>query len=242
MTLIARAALVLLLLSVPGLASATPLTLTFDVGAWDETITPENSGGLHGPYAWMENGARIEGFWATDVGTTAGDYQQGHLHPVDGRVGRDTGVYESTHSWTGDMLGLIITLDTGGTFDLVSIDYKVTSLERTGDPLQERLPWTYDVSDPHLLAATSYDPTNPDIEADWTGFAAAETAWTTLTFTGFDDLTSVLLTQTAHNYWLDNIVIEVHDMGPVPEPSTALLIGLGLGVLATGRRRAALLD
>jgi len=239
MKLLTRAVLIVALISFAGLASANQITLTFDTGAFDETILPENSGGLHGPYAWLENGARIEGFWAEDVGTPGGFYQQGHLHPVDGRPGRDTGVKESTHAWTNGLQGLEITLDNGATFDLISIDFRVNELERAGDPLLQRLPWSYAVGDPHLLAAASFDPTVADFESQWTGYAVTQTvAWQTLTFSGFENLTSVLISQSAHNVWLDNIVIEVHPMLPIPEPSMALLMGLGLVALA--RRRSTL--
>jgi hypothetical protein len=53
MKLIASAALALVFSA--GISAATPLALTFDIGAND----PNVSGGPHGPYDWIESGARI---------------------------------------------------------------------------------------------------------------------------------------------------------------------------------------
>lgn len=227
------------LLLVPAVSSAIPVTLTFDSGAYDPTITSP-SGIEHGPFDWLESGVRIAGFWAIDVGTAQGGYLQGHTH-IDSDPDILTGFAEKTHSWTGDLQGLEISLINGGTFDLVSIDYDIEALDAWTD-YQQRLPWSFAVEDPQIVVTESFDPSAPDFESQWTAFDALEDGnwrtrdWHTLSVTGFDDVTSVMISQTAFLTWIDNIVIDVHGPTvPVPEPSTAMLLGLGLAGLT--RRR-----
>jgi hypothetical protein len=79
------------LLMSPETANAYLMTLTFDDGAYDETIVSPG-GEIHGPYDWVEsNGIRATGFWATDVGTAAGDFQLGHTHIAPNYSGRPDG-------------------------------------------------------------------------------------------------------------------------------------------------------
>ncbi len=233
----------LLLMSAAGPASAVRMTLTFDSGGYDTTIVdPE----YHGPYAWLENGARIAGYWAEDVGTPAGHVaSHGHTHlRLDS--GNPTGWAERTHSLTGDLIGLDLSLDSGLRFDLISLDYDVYALSST-DPNTQRLPWSFGVNDPHFLFAGDFDPTAADFEGPWSAIQAPTDGnprthdWRTLSLVGLGltNLSHILITQTAGQTWIDNIVIEVHEVTPIPEPSTALLLGLGLVALAKGRRPAA---
>ena len=108
----------------PGLAAAVPVILTFDTGEYDDTI-PDPGGDEHGPYDWLEAGVRITGLWAADVGTAGAYWKQGHTHlQLDG-IGGGIGFAEAYHAWTNDLLGLYITLENGGTFDVISLDYRL---------------------------------------------------------------------------------------------------------------------
>ncbi|MFK7897306.1 MAG: PEP-CTERM sorting domain-containing protein [Myxococcota bacterium] len=239
---IAKAALAgaALLLVLPSVASAALMTLTFDDGAYDETIQYPG-GNLHGPYDWVEsNGIRAAGFWAFDVGTPGAIFQQGHTHiRPDFRGNR----FERQHSWTNDLQGLYISLEEGQAFDIVSIDYSIFSRSTT-DPLMQQLPFANGPDAAQLLLTTSFDPTAADIDSQWTNIAVDDfglpfTPWFTENISGFTGITGFYITHNIHHMELDNIVLNVYDVDPIPEPSTALLIGLGLTALASKRGREA---
>jgi hypothetical protein len=233
-------------------ATATLRTLTFDSGYDDPTVL-DPTGEYYGPHAWFESGARIDTFWAESVGTAAGRFVPGHLHHQDNVYQPDSMApngYEAeyTHSYTNDLQGLIISLENGATFDLISIDYDIQFLEILEDEFLDRLPWSFAANDPKIIVSESFDPTKANFEGEWTAFDAISTIhgsagpgdWHTLDFTGAGlvDLTSIMISQTATQTWFDNIVIDVHDIStPVPEPSTVLMMGLGLIALASGSRR-----
>ncbi len=241
MKLRSAAAALLLAIAASTPSSALQITLTYDSGIYDPTIT-DPTGEYHGPYDWMESGARIAGFWAEQVGTPSGAFApHGHTHrALDS--GNPTGYAERMHSFTGDLQGLQITLLNDARFDLVSLDYNVQAAVLT-DPNTLRLPWSFAPDAPQIIVTDLFDPSASDFESQWTAFAAIDDAnwrthdWHTLSFAGagFTDLSSLLISQTAGNVWIDNIVIEIHDVMPIPEPSTALLLGLGL--IALGQRR-----
>ncbi len=228
------------LLMLPSIASATLMTLTFDEGAYDETI--ENiPGSLHGPYDWVEsNGIRAAGFWAFDVGTPGAIFQQGHTHIAPDYFGDSN---EQMHAWTNDLQGLFITLEDGQAFDIVSIDYSIRSRETLIDPYMQRLNWQWGPEDAQLLLSTSFDPTAAVLESQWTNVAVDDfglpySPWFTESVSGFTGITGFYLSHTTQRINIDNIVLNVYDVVPIPEPSTALLIGLGLTALASRRKQA----
>jgi len=234
------AAAVFAALLLPADAFATLVTLTFDSGGYDPTIVAP-SGAEHGPFDWIEAGVRIAGFWAADVATPDGTYLQGHTH-LTSKPYNPPGLAERTHSLTGDLVGLEISLLNGGTFDLVSLDYDVETLDTT-DPQLQRLPWSFDVGDPKIVISELFDPTASDFESQWTAYDALEDGvfsshdWHTLSVDDFQGVTRILISQTAFQTYLDNIVIDISAPPPAtPEPPTTLLVGLGLVALA--RRRA----
>lgn len=229
-------------LALPGTASAYLLTLTFDDGAYDPTIVSP-SYELHGPHDWVEsNGIRAMGFWAVDVGTADGAFQLGHTHIQPNWSGRPDGRYEGMHAWRGDLQGLYISLENGASFDVVSIDYSISSYDYT-DAYVERLPWSFGVDDARMLLTTDFDPSQADFESQWTALEISDYGlpyrpWFTRTIPGFTNVDGFYLAHSVAFLNVDTIVLDVHaPITPVPEPSTALLIGLGLTALARPRRR-----
>ena len=230
-------------------ASAALMTITLDNGYYDPTIS-DPTGEFHGPYDWIEGDARVAGFWARNVGTAAGEFVQGHTH-LQENVASPSGpggyVAEYTHAYTNDLQGLLISLESGATFDLVSINYDVAATEILEDPLLQRLGWSFAASNPHFVASPTFDPTATDFEAEFQTFAALEDGnpgtydWHTLSFagSGLTGLTQVYLAQTAALTWIDSIVIDIDTSAViVPEPSTALLLGFGLAAFSARKRRA----
>jgi len=239
---VAGIALAMFLAMTPGLTFATQITLTFDDGAYDETI-PDPGGDQHGPYAWVEsNGIRSAGFWGVDVGTPDAYFKQGHVHITPNYDGREDGRPERMHSWTNDLQGIYISLENGYTFDVISIDYSIFNRDTT-DPLAQRLGWATGPEDAQLLLSTSFDPTASDLESQWTKFAVDDDGrpyrpWFTRQIDGFDNLTGFYLSQTLFQLEVDSIVLNVHEPAVVPEPTSALLLGMGFAALALRKRQA----
>lgn len=60
--------------------------------------------------------------------------------------------------------------------------------------------------------------------------------WSTRTISGIHDVEGVFIATTAGLVEIDALVLDVYAVAPVPEPSTALLIGLGrMGIAARKR-------
>ena len=226
-----------------GSANAIPMTLTWDNGEIDQV-----SDGNGIPISWSEsNGIRSTAFWANQVGTPAGAFfDHGHTHIAPNYSGRADGQNEMLHAWTGDLQGIYITLDSGASFDIVSIDYSI-SVREFSDPGLARLGWAADPAHAQLLLSTAFDPTASDLESQWTQFEVDDfgappspvnyAPWFTRQISGFNGVNGVFIATTAGMLQIDTLVIDVGTTTPIPEPSTAVLIGLGLIGIA-GRRRS----
>jgi hypothetical protein len=225
-----------------GAASATQMTVTWDYGAFD----PASNHG-DGPTEWVEsNGIRITPFWATNVGTAIGGFShEAHPHRDLDFRDRPDGAQERLHAWTKDLQGFVVTIESGAAFSVLSIDYSITNKDSINSSLK-RLPWAFGVEDPQLLMTESFDPTISPIESAWTAFGISDFGappvawpngpWFTRAITGIDGVTNVFIATTAGLVEVDNLVLDVHDVTPVPEPTTAVLMGLGLMGIAARRR------
>lgn len=230
-------------LLVAGSAAAIPMTLTFDDGVFDGFSDAGHAS------SWVEsNGIRSTGFWATNVGTSTGAFSSAnHTHIDPNYSGRADGRAERIHAYTNDLQGIYITLESGTSFDLVSIDYSITTRDSINSGLA-RLGWAADPDHTQLLVSTAFDPTVSDLESQWTQFEIDDYGmphdpwpygiWFTRSLSGINGVSSVFISATAGMLEIDTLVIDVHTTTPIPEPSTAVLFGLGLMGIA-GRRRAA---
>lgn len=241
----------------PGLAAADTITITFENGFYDPNPPAT---GQHGPYDYLEAGARYAGFWFENAGTPTGTPVVGHTHFLwdDSAMS----VVDNPHSWQGGMQGGVISLLDGASFSVVSIDYRVTRRAPWDypDPNSQLalLPWSYALDDVQMMLATSPTAATPDFasfESQWTSFSiddgsqrdlgggvfdplqtAADSPWRTLSVSGFENVSQLFIGHTGTDVAIDSIVLEVGGGVATPEPGTAVLVSVGLGILA-GRRR-----
>lgn len=252
--LVALTGLALLL---AGPAAGSPITITFDSGGYDPNPAPCNQ---HGPYDYLEGGARIEGFWLQDYGLPSAEVICGHTHIDTTSYPGVTGDAIKNHQWKDGVQGIRITLENNQAFSVLSIDTRVS--ERWfGDtkPQFERPDWSWDADDVHMLVSTTFNLANSlnhsltQIESyftaysidDQTIYSYGDAQGNTQTRPNRPGRTTPFSTTQLQNnigtefYFLstggtyfDNIVLV-----ETPEPGTAVLLGLGLAFLGARQRR-----
>jgi len=188
-----------------------------------------DTGGILTPtsHNFVEDGVHVEAFWIPNAANLsrwpAGFRPDAHFHHLENG-------YETSHGFAtdpsvtfGDVQGLYLEMIDGSSFDLVSLDYRISSLPsgtsvRIGTELN-----------PLDLASTPL-----------TSFALTQqTGFRTQSVTGFDNVQSLFITgllstnQQERVYW-DNIIIRTHS---APIPGAAVLAGAGLALVHRLRRR-----
>ena len=234
-----------------GAAMASTVTLTFDSGGHDPNPAACN---FHGPYDYIEDGARIGGVWLQDHGLPTADLRCGHTHIDPTTYSGATGDSIMDHPWLNAVQVLKITLESGEAFRVDSIDTRVR-YRWLGEvqPNFARPDWSWSEDHVHMLLSSSFDPTTAiyeslaQIETYFTAFSIDDQ---TIYYSGSDPRpnrpartspfittqiqgisgTEVYMLSTGGTYF-DNITLTV-----IPEPSTALLMGLGLAFLGVRNR------
>ena len=220
------------------------------------------------PNDWLEAGARYEGFWFNFPGKPWGsDNPDAHTHIGNGNSsagGQGAGFTngDELHSWRNGLQGSIVSLQDGGGFNVVSIDYRLTYRQAPGPvSYQQQVlsDWSFADDDVQLLVSCDVVAATPDFatfEGLWDAYGiddgsvfdngdgtfdpdrpANGVLAGTIFPTGLTNLTELYIAHTGGRVIIDNIVLEVGPGvgGVVPEPNVALLLGLGLLALA-GRR------
>ena len=251
-----------------GLCVMTPLsvqassiiTIDFQGGEFD----PNAPGSNIGRPAYLQDGARYDGFWMEDLGTPDAYYRFPHTHIRGGSLSPAGSTADYPHSWTDGLQGAFLTIEDGSSFELISIDYKI--LQRYPQPISpsqfERLPWSFGLQDVQIVVAESVElvvPDFPSFESQWTAFPIDDGSeldlgggltdpafpadgipMQTLTFSGagFENLSQVYIGHTARELIFDNVVLRVLDDGTsIPEPGTATLLLTGLVWVALRQSR-----
>ena len=123
-----------LLCVVPSTAEAGVITFDAVTNATPGIIHPDDAN-------FNEDGGYVEAFWAEALGTAGGAHVGGHFH--------NNSSNEAQHLNGSDQLQGFF-LETGGTFDLLSLDYNVSFTASIDG---------FDSTQVYVLLATSFDPT-----------------------------------------------------------------------------------
>ena len=147
-----------LALVLAGPAVGSPITITFDSGGFDPNPAPCN---YHGPYDYLEGGARIEGVWLQDYGLPSAEIICGHTHIGTTAYVGATGNAIKNHQWRDGIQAMRITLENNQAFSVLSIDTRIRDrwLGET-QPLFERPDWSWDADDVHMLVSNTFDLAN----------------------------------------------------------------------------------
>ncbi|MEE3327465.1 MAG: PEP-CTERM sorting domain-containing protein [Myxococcota bacterium] len=239
-------------LSTAGMAVGSTVTMTFDAGGYDPNPAACN---YHGPYDYIEDGARVGGVWLQDYGLPTAELRCGHTHIDPTTYPGAAGNAIMDHPWLDAVQVLRISMENGDPFSVLSIDTRVR-YRWLGEvqPNFERPDWSWDENEVHMLLSTSFDPATAinqslaQIESYFTAYAIDDQ---TIYYSGSDPRpnrpartspfittqiqgmsgTELYLLSTGGTYF-DNITLLVS-----PEPNTALLLGLGLAFLGARRQR-----
>ena len=168
-------------------------------------ITPTNP-------SFVEEGFRVEAFWAVQTGTPGGFFTRAHFHPPDLSTG-----FEAQHLGNlRELHGIHIRSVDGRPFALRRIRCRAT--------MNRQIPWKafsiegYSNFSPQLLVARSFDPRRP-VRAQFTAFPVGtalgnDTAlpWQTVHVFGFEYVQQVYIASSA-SLDVDDIAVVRLDTG-----------------------------
>ncbi len=173
-------------------------------GSNDNTCTPQlpDMGGK----CFIEDSFNVEAFSAQAIGSPTAFYSEGgHFHSSNS--------YEAQHFSAVDrLLGIYLTLPSGGTFSLKSLDYQLRDNTRAIDG--------YSTDDTKILISTTFEPTQP-VLGQFTEFSLGSdlpSMFDTLNLSEFENITQVYIASSG-DVNFDNITTN-----SIPEPSS--LVGL----------------
>ena len=168
-------------------------------------LPSEPGSGLNNP-SFVQEGFRVEAFWAGKIGTPEGFFKRAHFHPADLSTG-----FEAQHLGNPDELhGLYIRSVDGKRFGLKSLRYRVTrNRQLPRKPLSLEGFSNYNVN---VLVARSFDPRS-SIRGQFLSFQVGlpvgnETnlPWWTLRISGFQLVEQLYIASSA-SVDFDDIVL-----------------------------------
>jgi len=217
-------------------ASADLHTVTFTNVTGVPTSHNPDSGGRLMPTAhnFVEAGVHMEAFWVPNAFDawqashwSTGFRPDAHFHHLENG-------YETSHGFSShptlpgrDLSGFYLEMEDGGTFDLVSLDYRLLSLPQGTN----------------LWISTDFDPFNPSA-SDFTLFSVGQqSTFQTLLINGFTGLDHVFIsadmgTNGVQRVLWDNIVLSTPvTASTAPIPGAVILACVGFGLTRFARRR-----
>ena len=156
--------------------------------------------------SFVEQGFRVESFWAVGVGTPEAYFKRAHFHPPDLVTG-----FEAQHLGNpSELSGIFIRALDGRPFGIRSLRYRVTrNRQIPSKPLSLD---GYNNFAVQVLLAESFDPRRT-VRSQFTGFPAGlplgndpTLPWSTLYISGFELATEVYIASSA-SIDIDNIVL-----------------------------------